>query len=49
MLKQDKEKISDKIIEIGGKIHFLITLENQDIVYALIDELRELQNQVNSL
>lgn len=49
MLKQDKEKISDKIIEIGSKINGLITLENQDIVYALLDELRELQDQVNSL
>ena len=44
MIKEDKERISAKIMEIGGKIHSLITADNQEMAYEIIDELRELQD-----
>lgn len=49
MLKQEKEIITAKIMEIGSKIHSLITTNNQEEAYEIIDELRDLHDKVFNL
>lgn len=49
MLKSDKEQIIDEIIKIGQKVHDLLTDENQDDVYALVEDLQHLEDKVFNL
>jgi len=49
MIKEDKEKIMDEIMEIGSKIHGLVTANNQKEAYEIIDELCSLQDKVFNL
>lgn len=49
MIKKDKEEITQQIIEIGNKIHPLVTSENQDDVYSIIEDLNNLQDKIFNL
>ncbi len=49
MLKESKEEISMQIMAIGAKIHALMTIENQDDVYEVVDDLSKLQDKVFGL
>ena len=49
MLKKSKEEIVDDTVKIGGKIHALMTSENQEAVYEVIEDLSKLQDKVVGL